>query len=106
MLFDIFSKYPWVIPLQDRKSITISNGFQKIFNGSRCKPSKVRVNKGSEFYNRLLKSWLQDNYVELYTPHNEGKSLVAEIFIRSLKNKIYKYMTSVSNISYVDKSVS
>ena len=48
-----------------------------------------------------MKSWLQD--IEIYSTHNEGKSVVAERFIRTLKNKIYKYMTSVSKNLYIDK---
>ena len=42
-----------------------------------------------------MKSWLQDNNIEMYSTHNEGKSVIAERFIRTLKTKIYKYMTSV-----------
>ena len=45
-----------------------------------------------------MKSWLQDNNIEMYSKHNEGKSVVAERFIRTLKNKIYKYMTSISKM--------
>ena len=50
-----------------------------------------------------MKSWLQDNDIESYSTHNEGKSVVAERFIRSFKNKVYKYMTSVSKNVYIDK---
>ena len=39
----------------------------------------------------------------MYSTHNEGKSAVAKIFIRTLKNKIYKYMTSISKDVYIDK---
>ena len=51
------------------------------------------VEQDGEFYNRPLKSWLHDNGIEIYLTHNEGKSAVAERFIRTLKNKIYKHMT-------------
>ena len=51
---------------------------------------KIWVDKGNKFYNRSTKSWLQDNDIEIYSTFNEGKS---ERFIRTLKNKIYKYMT-------------
>ena len=51
------------------------------------------------------KSWLQDNDIELYSTHNERKIVVAERFIKTLKNKIYKYMTSVSKKVYIDKLV-
>ena len=57
------------------------------------------VDKRSEFYNRSMKSWLQDNDIKMYSTHNEGKSVVDERFIRTLNNHIYKYMTSVSKKS-------
>ena len=61
------------------------------------------VDKGSEFYNNSFKKWLQDNDIVMYSAHNEEKSVVAERFIRTLKNKIYKYMTSISKNIYNDK---
>ena len=70
---------------------------------SNRKPNKVWVDKGNEFYNSSFKKWLQDNDIVLYSTHNEGKSVVAERFIRTLKNKIYKYMTSISKNVYIDK---
>ena len=50
-----------------------------------------------------MKSWLEENGIAMYSMHSEGKSVVAERFIRILKNKIYKYMTSVSKNIYVNK---
>ena len=50
-----------------------------------------------------MKSFLQNNDIELYSAHNEGKSIIAERFIRILNNKVYKYMTSVSKDVYIDK---
>ena len=93
---DIFSKYAWVIPLKDRKGVTIVNTFQKILKESNWKSNKIWVGKGSEFYNRSMKSWLEKNNIEKYSINSEGKSVVAERFIRTLKNKIYEYVTSIS----------
>ena len=67
------------------------------------KPNKIWVDKGSEFYINSFKNCLQDNDVVMYSTHNEGKSIVAERFIRTLKIKIYKQMTSISKNVYVDK---
>ena len=89
-----FSKYACVVPLKDEKGVTITNAFHKILKESNRKPSKIWVDKGSEFYNRSFKKWLQDNHIEMYSIHNEGKSVFAERFIRTLKTKFYKYMTS------------
>ena len=69
---------------------------------SNCKPNKICVDKGSEFYNRSMESFLQNNDIETYSACNEGKSVVAERFIRTLQ-KIYKYMTSLSKKVYIDK---
>ena len=66
------------------------------------KPNKIWVDKGSDFYNNSFKKWLKDNDIEKYSIHNDRKSVVAERFIRALKNKIYKYMTSISKNVYND----
>ena len=59
------------------------------------KPNKIWVGKGSEFYNSSVKEWLKDNNMEMYQIHNEENSVVDERFIRTLKTKIYKYMTYI-----------
>ena len=61
------------------------------------------VDKASEFYNNSFKKWLQDNDIVMYSTNNEGKSAVAERFIRTLTNKIYKHMTAISKNVYIDK---
>ena len=91
-VIDVFSKFAWVVPLKDKKGVSIVDAFQKILDKSRRKPNKIWVNKGSEFYNNSFKKWLKDNDIEMYLIHNEGKSVDAERFIRTLKTKIYKYM--------------
>ena len=59
-VIDIFSKYTWVIiPLKDNKGITVTNDFQNILDESNRKPNTIWVDKGSNFYNRLMKSWLE-----------------------------------------------
>ena len=68
---DIFGKYTCSLPLKHRKGIKITNAFQNILNESNCKPNKILVIKGSEFYNRSMKSWLQDNNIETYSIYNE-----------------------------------
>ena len=77
--------------------------FQSILKQSNRKPNKIWVDKGSEFYNDYFKRWLQNNDIVMYSTHNKGKSVVAERFIRTLKSKIYKYMTSLSKNVYIDK---
>ena len=102
-VIDIFSKYAWVVPLKDKKGVSIADAFQKILDKSGRKPNKIWVDKGSEFYNNSFKKWLKDNDIEMYSIHNEGKSVVAERFIKTLTTKIYKYTTSLSKNVYINK---
>ena len=98
---DLFSKYAWVVPLKDKRRINIVNTFQKITSKG-CKPNKIWVDQGTEFYNKLFKRFLKISNIEMYSTYNEGKSVVAERFIRTWKNKIFKHMTVVSKNVYFD----
>ena len=72
----IFSKYAWVVPLKDKKGISIVKAFQSILKQTnrKRKPNKIWVDKGSEFYNASFKKWLQDNDIVMYSTHNEGNT--------------------------------
>ena len=91
----IYSKYAWVIPSEDKKGIKITDAFQKILKEPSRKRNRIWVDKDSEFYTI--------DHIEMYSTHNEGKFVVSERFIRTLKNKTYKYMISVSKNVYIDK---
>ena len=99
-VIDLFSKYAWVVGIKDKKGASITNAFQSILKNSKRKPNKIWVDHGSEFYNSVFKKFLKDNDIEMYSARNEGKSVVAERFIRTLKNKIYKHMTTVAKNVY------
>ena len=101
-VIDCFSKYAWVVSLKDKKDVFVVKPFQKILDDSAKKPNKMWVEKVSEFYNNSFKKWLKDNDIEMYPIHNEGKSVVAGRFIRTLKTKICKYMTSISKNVYIN----
>ena len=76
--------------LKDKKGTSIVNAFEKIISEKR-KPNKIWVDQGSKFYNQSFKDFLKINNIEMYSTFNEGKSVVAERFVRTLKNKIYDY---------------
>ena len=83
--------------------MTITNNFQKNLDDSNCKSNQIQVDKGSEFYNRSMKLWLQDSDIEIHSTYNEKKSVVAGRFNRNVKSKIYKYLSSASKNLYIDK---
>ena len=88
--------------MKDKNGITIANAFQSILDNSKRIPNKIWLDQGSEFFNTHFKKWLKGNNIEMYSTHNEGKSVVTERFIRALKNKIYKHMTAISKNVYFD----
>ena len=99
---DLYSKYVFVIPLKDKKGISIVNAFNKIIKQSNRKPIKIWVDQGREFYNNVFEKWLSDNDINMHSTYNEGKSVVAERFIRTLKNKLYKHMKATGKNVYFD----
>ena len=99
---DVFTKYAWVKPLKDKKGKTVFNAFIEIVNESNRKPNKLWIDQGREFYDKLLQKWLEDNNnILMYSPHNEGKSVITERFIKILKSKIYKKITANDSKYYV-----
>ena len=99
-VIDLFSKYAFVMPLKDKKGASVVKGFEKIVSESSRRPNKIWVDQESEFYNKTFKNWLKDEGIEMYSTYNEGKSVVAERFIRTLKNKLYKHMTAIGKNVY------
>ena len=92
-----------VVPLKDKKGATIVNAFRSILDNSKRRPNKIWTDQGSEFSNSPFKKWLKDSDIEMCSTYTEGKSVVAERFIRTLKIKIYKRMAAISKNVYIDK---
>ena len=93
---DIFSKFAWVIPLKDKKGITIKNALEKIFN--KRKPKFLWTDKGKEFYNKQVQDLLNENNIKLYSTNNsEIKSSIVERYNKTFKNMMYKKFTENNN---------
>ena len=92
-LINVYSKYVWVVHLKNKRGITttvtiavtvtITNLFQTNLDESNHRPNKIWIYKCRRFYNRSIKSWLQDDDIKIYSTHNEGKSVVTVGFIRN-----------------------
>ena len=70
-VIDLFSKYAFVVPLKDKKVVSIVNAFQGILDKSGRKPNKIWVVQGSEFYHDVFKKWLKNNNISMYSTYNE-----------------------------------
>ena len=89
-VIDVFTKYACVKPLKDKNGKTVLNAFIKILNESNRKPNRFSIDQGRWIYNKLKKEWLGNNDILMYSTHNEGKLVIAERFIKTLKAEIYK----------------
>ena len=94
-VIDILSKYGWLIPLKDKTGKSVASALKTIFKER--KPEKIWVDKGKEFYNKDVK-----DLVELYSTENEEKSSVVERWIRTMKEKMWKYFTNKNTNIYID----
>ena len=94
-VIDVFSKYGWLIPLKDKTGKSVASELKTIFEER--KPGKMWVDKGKKFYNKDVK-----DLIELYSTENEEKSIVVERWIRTMKEKMWKYFTAKSTNVYID----
>ena len=94
-IIDVFSKYGWLVPLKDKTSKSVASALKTIF--TERQPKKMWVDKGKEFYNENVKS-----LVELYSTENEENSSVVERWIRTMKERMWKYFTDNNTNHYVD----
>ena len=94
-VIDIFSKYGWLVPLKDKTGKSVASALRTIFEER--KPEKLWVDKGKEFYNKDVK-----DLIVLYSTENEEKSSVVERWIRTMKERMWKYFTDKNTTVYID----
>ena len=99
---DLLSRYLWVRPLKTKSAREVRDAFEDIFSNGRT-PEKLRTDQGKEFDNNTLKKYLKDENIKYFTTQNEGKANYAERVIKTLKNKIFKYLTHNNTRRYADK---
>ena len=99
---DVLSKYAWVLPLKDKTGKSLVNAFKKIFKGGRI-PHKLHTDHGTEFLNRVFRTFLKEKDVHFFTTKNyETKATVVERFNRTLKSRMFKYFTWKNTHRYID----
>ena len=101
LVIDVFSKFGWIEPLENKKGETVASAFEKIF---KCRqPRLLWTDKGKEFFNKNVKQLLSRNNIKLYSTENEEKSSVVERFNRTIKQKMWKMFSANNNTVYFDK---
>ena len=97
LVIDTFSKYGWIVPLKNKKAQTIVKALKEIFKESGRRPDKLWTDKGTEFFNKDVR-----DLVYLYATENEEKSSIAERWIRTMKENMFKYFTDNNTNKYID----
>lgn len=98
---DVFSKYLWVRPLPSKTGKDVKNAIEDILKGGR-KGERIRTDKGREFNNTLVKSFFEKEGIKYSSSSNETKANYSERVIKTLKNKVYRYLTNANSRRYVD----
>lgn len=99
---DIFSKSAWAIPLKNKSGTVVLSAFKKLFKESGRLPRKLQTDKGTEFYNRQVRSYLKEMGVHLFSTENETKASVVERFNRTLKTRMWRYFTAKGTYNFID----
>ena len=101
-VIDVFSKYAWSVPMKNKTGLTTLEAFKKITkeSGRICK--HLWVDRGLEFYNKHIKSWLKENNIVMYSTYSEHKSVVVERFNRTLKEIMWKRFTAENTRNWID----
>jgi hypothetical protein len=100
---DGLSRYAWVRMMRDKKGSTTKDAIQDIFDKSKRTPGAMCVDKGTEFYARPVLDYLKSKEVTLYSTENSDiKSFLAERFIRTLKQKMWRYFSYTGTHKYID----
>ena len=111
MVIDVFSKFGWIRLLKDKRGQTVADAFRSIFaersgaepSEARRKPKMLWTDKGSEFFNGIMKDLLSKNGIKLYTTENEEKSSVVERWNKTMKEQIFRMFSANNNTIYFDK---
>ena len=101
VVIDVFSKFLWVRPMKNKSASSLVQAFDSILSEKR-KPEKLRTDKGTEFVNKSFQQYLKKQGIQFYIAKNEPKAAVVERVNCTLKSKLYRYLTGVNSLWYVD----
>ena len=101
---DVFSKFAWVVPIKNKSGPTLVEAFAQLFKmAAPRKPGKIQSDKGKEFFNIGVKTLLEDKHgIKHFASWSDQKAAVCERFIRTLKSRIWTYLTANKTENYID----
>ena len=103
VVVDVFSKYCWLRAIKDKTGASVTDAYADILSSELRRPTYVQYDNGREFLNSMFQDYLRLNGIKSYTSQNyDVKCAVVERLIRTIKAKIYRYMTHRNTERYID----
>lgn len=102
ILIDVVSKYVWVEPLKTKSGPSVLDGLKRIFQRTERRPEKLQTDDGKEFVYKGMQDYLRQNNIKFFTLKSDKKAAVAERMVRTLKEKIWRYMHEKHTKRYLD----
>ena len=96
---DALSKFLWVVPLKNKTGTELVRAFQSILAKGR-KPIQLQTDQGKEFYNKTFETFLKEKKIHLFSTYGDDKAAMAERVNRTIKERIYRYLTSANTLRY------
>jgi len=103
VVMDAFSKQAWLEAIPNKTAKVVLNAFKRIMARTGGVPSKIQIDEGKEFKNKLMRDYLNSNHIELFWTESKLKCVFIERFIRTLFGKIQRYLTHNNTKKFVDK---
>lgn len=103
VVIDTFSKFLWLKPLVNKNATCVKRALSEVFTESNRKPTLLNTDKGTEFTNQQVQNLLQEHSIKFYTAENDVKAAIAERVIRTIKERVYRYLTYSNSKRYIDK---
>jgi transposase InsO family protein len=102
-VIDTFSKFAWSVPIKNKKGITIVNALRKILDTTQVLPHTIQSDKGKEFLNVHVQSFLKRKGIHFHTSHNpQIKCAIIERYNRTQRNRMFRYFTARNSYTYID----
>ena len=102
-VLDVLSKYAWVEPLQDKTGRSLAQAWERLLKRAHPRrPRQLQTDQGKEFYNRSFQQVLKKHAIHHFSTYGDTKASVIERFNRTLKERLYRYLTAANTLKFVD----
>ena len=98
---DVFSKYAWAIPIKNKTGAVMVQALQTLWKqASPRQPQRVQSDDGTEFMNAKVQAFFKKHQVDHFSTQGDTKAALAEVLIKTLKTKLYRYFTAANTLTF------